>query len=114
MLRPPARTSLTASALNSGINCRLFLFVMSTSRRIIALSEVSTKAAETFEFSGARFLRVRWNDLLAVFYASLAADDATWPASAVMNTFKLVISDKFVKSPVSTALRSAAITAAVV
>lgn len=46
MLRPPTRTSLTASALNSGVNCRLFLFVKSTSRRIIALSEVSTKAGE--------------------------------------------------------------------
>lgn len=60
-----------------------------------------------------RFLRVRWNDLLAAFYLSLAAIDAIWPASEVMNTFKLFISDRFEKSPVSTALRSAAITAAV-
>ena len=46
MLRPPARTSVTASALNSDVNCRLFLFVRSTSRRINAPSEVSTKAGE--------------------------------------------------------------------
>ncbi len=51
---------------------------------------------------------------LAVFYPSLAAVAATWPASEVMNAFKLVISDRFVKSPVVTALRSAAMTAAVV
>ncbi|MDX1253518.1 MAG: hypothetical protein IDH49_14960 [Gammaproteobacteria bacterium] len=49
------------------------------------------------------FLRVRWNDLLAVFYPSLAAVDATWPASEVMNAFKLVMPDRFVKSPVFTA-----------
>jgi hypothetical protein len=37
---------VTASALNSGVNCRLFLFVKSTSRRINVPSEVSTKAGE--------------------------------------------------------------------
>ena len=36
--------TVTPSALNSGVNCRLFLFVRSTSRRVIAPSEVSTKA----------------------------------------------------------------------
>ena len=38
--------TVTPSALNSGVNCRLFLFVRSTSRGIIAPSEVSTKAGE--------------------------------------------------------------------
>jgi len=46
MLWPPVRTSLTASALNSAANCRLFLVAMFTSRRIIAPSQVSTKAGE--------------------------------------------------------------------
>ena len=46
MLRPPARTSLTASALNYGVNCRRFLFTMSNFRCLIAPSEASTKAGE--------------------------------------------------------------------
>jgi hypothetical protein len=38
MFWPTARTSLTASALNSTVNCRLFLLVMFTFRRIIVPS----------------------------------------------------------------------------
>ncbi len=42
-----ARTSLTASALNSAVNRRLFLVVKFTSMHIIAPSQVSTKAGES-------------------------------------------------------------------
>ena len=45
-LRKGIVPTVTPSALNSGVNCRLFLFVRSTSRRVIAPSEVSTKAGE--------------------------------------------------------------------